>query len=45
MLVKEEKVIVYSKTFKYPCNNKVFIDESPKIGFSDMNKLQKATQI
>ena len=38
MLVLSEKVIVYSKSFKYPRYKKVFIDENSKTGFSDMKK-------
>ena len=42
MLVLSEKVIFfYSKAFKYPHYKKVFIDENPKTGFSDINKQTK----
>ena len=36
-----KKVIVYSKALKYPRYKKVFIDEIPKTGFSDMKKNAK----
>ena len=40
-IVKTKKVIA----FKYPHYKNVFVDENPNTGFSDMKKLQKATQI
>ena len=41
MLVWSQKMIFYSKAFKYPRYNKVFLDENLKIRFSDMKKLPK----
>ena len=41
MLILSEKVIVSSKAFKYPRYKKVFIDENPKTGFSDMTIFKK----
>ena len=42
MLVLSKKGIIYNKAFKYLRYKKVFLDENPKIKFSDMKKLQKA---
>ena len=45
LLIMSIKDILNSKTFKYPYYKKVFLDENLKTRFSDMKKLQKATQI
>ena len=47
LVCKKNKVIVYSKAFKYLRHKKVFIDKkkSKNTGFSDMKKLQKVTEI
>ena len=39
------RVILYGKAFKYMLYKKVFLDENPKTRFSDMKKIQKASEI